>query len=168
MTDQVGNLIDEKELIPIYVKGNTTSTSSNYFIDSNPKAEGFLIGIGLVSDSNIISINAVEGYELKEGTFYFGPTAIHVSQYNQTYQAAPVIIENNTNKNLKLYFQFASPLYIFGSVSNSYRELNSLSFVKEINANTVSSREVLGTVGSDNTKYFGLTFSDCKVTIIFI
>ena len=71
MADQIGNLIDEKELTPIYVKGNTTSTSSNYFIDSNPKAEGFLIGIGLVSDSNIISINAVEGYELKEGTFYF-------------------------------------------------------------------------------------------------
>ena len=173
MADQIGNLIDEKELTPIYVKGNTTSTSSNFFIDSNPKAEGFLIGIGSEGSGNSfvnkISINTIEGYELKEGTFYFGQITIHVRQYNQEYKAAPIIIENNTNKNLKLYFQFTSPLYIFGYSSNSYYGLNNLSFVKEINANTVSSREFLGTSSySSSGDYFGLTFSDCKVTITFI
>lgn len=72
MADQIGNLIDEKELTPIYVKGNTTSTSSNFFIDSNPKAEGFLIGVGgenttnYTTISNKIVINPIEGIELKK------------------------------------------------------------------------------------------------------
>ena len=174
MADQIGNLIDEKELTPIYVKGNTTSTSSNFFIDSNPKAEGFLIGVGGENTtnykqiSNRIVINPIEGRELKEGNFYLGSISLYVFNSGYSYEESFFTIENNTSKNLKLYFQFTNPVNFSNvSASNSDITMNisSFSFVQEVNANTISSRTGIGE--NSGNSYLGVTYRDCKVTITF-
>lgn len=176
MADQIGNLIDEKELTPIYVKGNTTSTSSNFFIDSNPKAEGFLIGVGGESltnyqqTTNKITINSIEGSELKEGNFYLGSILLYVFNSGYSFEKSYFTIENNTNKNLKLYFQFTNPVNFSnvsaGSGSSITLNIGSFSFIQEVNANSSTSK--IETGGSSSREFLGITYRDCKVTITFI
>lgn len=180
MAGQIGNLIDEKELTPIYVKGNTTSTSSNFFIDSNPKAEGFLIGVGGEDTTsyqrvtNKITINSIEGSELKEGNFYLGVISLYASDPSDHYTGSFFTIENNTSKNLKLYFQFTNPVNFVsvsasgGSAANENIDvrIGSFSFVQEVSANSSTSRTVIG--GNTTNTYSGITYRDCKVTITFL
>ena len=151
---------------------------------SNPQSNGFIASLGYINATsnnftNQLTINQIEGEELKEGTLSLGVQTIHVYsasnlitaggyRYIYYFYGPYITVTNNTNKNLKISFTGKYNGNNLQEINGDTYQYDDISFQIDVNANSSSNRTYFGNNNaSNNPDYYQGQSYICNLTITF-